>query len=71
LIRAFRICRIFKLIKKAKALNAIFNSLVIALPAIANIGCLLLLIMYLYAILGVNLFATVKFSDTLNENANF
>ena len=58
-IRTFRISRVFRLIKKAKRLNAIFNALVIALPAIGNLGCLLLLFIYLFAVLGINLFATL------------
>ena len=71
MIRTFRICRIFRLIKKAKALNAIFNSMIISLPAIGNLGALLLLLMYLYAILGMNLFATVLLQNNINVNVNF
>jgi len=36
-----------------------------------NIGSLLLLIILMYAILGVNLFAEVKLSGALDDNANF
>ena len=42
-----------------------------SLPAMTNIGSLLLLIILMYAILGVNLFAEVKSSGVLNETANF
>ena len=56
-IRTFRICRIFRLIRKAKSLYAIFQALVTALPALGNLGCLLLLFIYLFAVLGINLFA--------------
>jgi hypothetical protein len=60
LIRSFRIGRIFRLVKKAKSLRMIFNTFVITIPSLANVGGLLILLLYLYSILGVFLFATVK-----------
>jgi hypothetical protein len=49
----------------------IFNTFVITIPSLANIGGLLFLLLYLYAVLGVFMFATVKLQGTLNEHANF
>ncbi len=43
----------------------------ISLPAMANIGSLLLLIIMIYAILGVYLFAEVKMNGAIDEHANF
>ena len=43
----------------------------VSLPAMANIGSLLLLIILIYAIMGVYLFAEVKVNKALNEHANF
>jgi uncharacterized membrane protein (UPF0182 family) len=43
----------------------------VTLPSMANIGSLLILIILIYAILGVYLFATVKLSGDLNVYANF
>jgi hypothetical protein len=60
IIRAFRIGRIFRLVKKARSLKMIFNTFVITIPSLANVGGLLILLIYLYAILGVFNFATVK-----------
>jgi voltage-gated sodium channel type XI alpha len=71
LIRSFRIGRIFRLVKRAKSLRMIFNTFVITLPSLANVGGLLMLLLYLYAVLGVFLFATVKLQNTLNVHANF
>lgn len=42
-----------------------------SLPAMANIGSLLLIIILMYSILGVSLFAEVMLNGSLNENANF
>lgn len=53
MIRAFRILRVVRLIKRAKSLNLIFNTFIVSLPALSNIGGLLLILLYLYSILGV------------------
>jgi hypothetical protein len=69
--RAFRIGRIFRLITKAKFLRVIFNTIIITLPSLANVGALMILLLFIFSILGVQIFATVKIQDTLNQNANF
>lgn len=46
----------FKLIRNAKGLRTLFNTLISSLPAIANVGSLLFLLMFMYAVLGMNLF---------------
>jgi len=71
IIRAFRISRILRLVKRAKSLKIIFETFIITIPALVNVGGLLLLFLYLYSVLGVSLFADVKLQNTLNENANF
>lgn len=43
----------------------------VTLPSMANIGSLLILIVLIYAILGVYLFAQVKLSGDLTDHANF
>lgn len=59
-IRAFRISRIFRLIKRARRLKIIFETFIVTIPALTNVGGLLVLFLYIYAILGVQIFATVK-----------
>ena len=36
-----------------------------------NVGALLMLFLFLFAVLGVSLFAEVKMQDTLNRHTNF
>eukprot|EP00198_Chlamydomonas_reinhardtii_P003576 XP_001692912.1 voltage-gated Ca2+ channel, alpha subunit [Chlamydomonas reinhardtii] len=55
-MRLLRVCRMFKLIRGAKGLRTLFNTLISSLPAIGNVGSLLLLIMYIYAIIGINMY---------------
>ena len=60
-----------RLVKRAKSLNIIFETFLITIPALANIGGLLLLFLYLYSVIGVSLFAEVKLQNDLNKDANF
>lgn len=71
ILRAFRIGRVFRLIKKAKSLKMIFNTMVITIPALANVGGLLLLLLYMYSVLGVFIFAATKLNNALTEHANY
>ena len=58
-IRSFRVLRVFRLIKRAKSLSLVFNTFLVTLPAMTNTGGLLFLLIYLYSIIGVTLFASV------------
>jgi hypothetical protein len=63
--------RIFKFIKEAKGMKVIFDTLIITVPAITNIGGLLLLLLFMFSILGVFLFAEIKLQTTLEDHTNF
>lgn len=41
------------------------------MPALVNVGGLLLLLLYLYSVVGVFLFAEVKRNDLMNDTMNF
>lgn len=70
-IRSFRIARIASLFKRTKALKTSVNTFIVSLPAMVNIGSLILLVVFIYSILGVYLFSDVKLNGALNEHANF
>ena len=69
--RILRLARIFRVVKKLTGLRMLFNTLIISLPGLLNIGALMFLLCFVYAILGMNLFGKVKFGENLNEDANF
>ena len=71
IIRAFRISRIFRLVKRAKNLRLVFNTFIFTLPALGNVGGLLLLLLYLYSIVGVHLCSEIKRNGYLTEQLNF
>jgi hypothetical protein len=71
IFRIFRILRVFRLVRFLKGLNVIFMALLSSIPRLANVFVLLMLMLVLYSILGVQLFAKVKYSGTLDDHGNF
>ena len=59
-MRAFRILRVLKLIRKAKNLHNLLNTFLLAIPELVNVGALLFLFLFLFAVLGVFLFSGIK-----------
>ena len=55
-LRIFRILRIMRLLKGARGLRDLMVTMVLSFPSLLNVGSLLALIIYMYAILGVQLF---------------
>jgi len=70
-LRVLRLARVFRLVRKLKGLLMLFNTLIVSLPGLINIGALLFLLCFVYAVLGMNLFGKVKFGENLNADANF
>lgn len=70
-IRALRLARILKFFQRAKHVRVIFETLMITIPALTNIGGLLLLFLYMFSVLGVFLFADIKLQSSLDIHANF
>ena len=50
--RVVRIVRLFRLVNKIKALRVLFNCLVLSLPSLWNVGTLIFLLFYIFAVLG-------------------
>ncbi|RZF45624.1 hypothetical protein LSTR_LSTR010575, partial [Laodelphax striatellus] len=70
-VRVFRIGRILRLIKAAKGIRKLLFALIVSLPALFNIGALLGLITFIYAIIGMSVFGYVKQQRALNDMVNF
>jgi len=70
IFRIFRVARLFRLLR-SKRLNKIFMALVLSLPKLGNVLGILLLLLTLYSILGVSLFAAAHPLDFLNNHGNF
>jgi hypothetical protein len=55
----------------AKGIRKLLFALVVSLPALFNIGALLALITFIYAIIGMSVFGHVKQQRALNDMVNF
>ena len=54
-LRVLRILRILRLLKNVRGLRDLVSTLVAASPAMANISLLLALVVFIYAVLGLNM----------------
>lgn len=71
IIKSFRIARILFFFKGNRTLKGTIMTFLVTLPAMVNIGGLLFLIILIYSVLGMYLFADVKLNGGLTDNTNF
>jgi hypothetical protein len=71
LIRFFRVLRVVRLVEGLSYAKRLIDTLIYTLPGIINITVLLLLLLFIYAVLGVQLFAKVNYNESYDEYANF
>ena len=71
MMRFFRIARLLKLIKINPGIKRLLATVVVSAPSLFNVGMLLLLVMYIFAILGVEFFHGVAHGEFINDDANF
>ena len=70
-VRVFRIGRVLRLIKAAKGIRKLLFAIIISLPALFNIGMLLFLVMFIYAIFGMTQFGNIRHTSFLDDITNF
>ena len=61
--RLLRVARVIRVIKRAPSLRALFMTLVYAIPSLINIGLLLVVIFFIWGIIGVELFGKTVPND--------
>ncbi|NWQ81069.1 SCN4A protein, partial [Columbina picui] len=71
IFRLARIGRILRLIRKARGIRTLLFALLMSLPALFNIGLLLFLVMFIYAIVGMTNFACVAWEGGIDNLFNF
>jgi hypothetical protein len=71
LLRVARIARIFRLVQTSPTLSTLFNTLMTSIPAIGNVASVTMLLLFVYAVLGMNLFSKIKLGENLTPHANF
>ncbi|KAM7176582.1 sodium channel protein type 5 subunit alpha-like [Macrochelys suwanniensis] len=70
-IRLAQIGRILRLVRAAKGIRTLLFALMMSLPALFNIGLLLFLVMFIYAIFGMANFAYVQWESGIDDMFNF
>ena len=56
MVKAIRIARVFSLMRRNKQLKVLLDSLLTILPSIINVGSLILLMLFIFTIIGRNFF---------------
>jgi hypothetical protein len=74
LFRIFRIGRVLRLVRFSPGLSRLLRTLIISLPSLGNVAGLLFLVIYVFAIIAMNLFSGMRYGglNFFNRNdANF
>ena len=75
-LRVLRVMRVFRLLRvlqasHASGLRELIKTLALSAPSLANVASVLALVVFIYAVLGVQLFCFVRDGDVLQPYVNF
>ena len=73
-LRVIRILRILRLLKGAKQLRDLIVTMILSFPSLLNVGSLLCLVIFIFAVLGVNIFTFLNVQSEfggINADRNF
>jgi hypothetical protein len=70
-VRVFRVLRVVRMIEGMGSAKRLLVTLILAAPGIMNIACLLFLAVFIYAVLGMQLFAKVGYNAMYSRHTNF
>ncbi|CAD8189628.1 unnamed protein product [Paramecium octaurelia] len=69
--RVLRVTRLFRLIKSFEGLQKLIETAIYSLPAMLNVTALLFLVFFIFSILGVFLFGSIKSGWVIDDVNNF
>ena len=69
--RLLRIGRLLRLFRQMKSLQVIFSTFLTTLPHMLNVGGIMLLIIYVYSVIGISLFAEIKHNGPMGKFLGF
>ena len=70
-LRVLRVVRILRVLKFAKGVQTLLLTLIYSAPSLINIASLLFLVMFIFAVIGMQLFGNVIENGALDEMFNF
>ena len=71
LMRIFMLMRLIKLFQKLETLKIIYATIINTLPRMINVGMMIILVIFMYSVLGINLFGAVKNQPPMSLRHNF
>jgi len=71
LVRILRVARIVRLLRQFPSLRALVQAIILALPSLFNVTALLMLMFFIFSVLGVQLFAKVQRVEHIDAHTNF
>ncbi|CAD8085427.1 unnamed protein product [Paramecium sonneborni] len=69
--RVLRVTRLFRLIKSFEGLQKLIETAIYSLPAMLNVSALLFLVFFIFSILGVFLFGSIRTGWAIDDVNNF
>lgn len=70
-MRVMRVTRLFRLVNKYKGLQALIQTIQFSLPSLFNVFSLLMLVYFIFAVLGTFLFRGITTGVIINDYNNF
>lgn len=71
-LRILRITRLLRLVRGMKSFVKLFDMLITSAPTLLNVGALLFIVFFVYAVAGMQLFGDVnRHQEFLNHHSNF
>lgn len=71
ILKVVRVFRVFRCLRKVRGLRVILDCMRLIAVTLGNVGSLIMLMFFIFAIIGMNSFSGVKHQIELNENNNF
>ena len=71
MLRLIRVVRILRVARVASGIRTLLFALMLSAPALLNVGSLLFLFMFIYAIFGMSQFGHVEKNGVINDILNF
>eukprot|EP00899_Mesostigma_viride_P019947 jgi/Mesvir1/27954/Mv20161-RA.1 len=71
-LRLLRLARFLRYLKSLRSLTTLFNTLLMSMPTLANVLGLMFLLLFIFAVLGVELFGKVtQHQENIDRRTNF
>ena len=71
IFKILRVGRVLKLLRRIKSLRKVLNLFFNSIPGVLNVLILYFITIYIYAIIGMNLFYDLKYQEIISEKWNF